>query len=58
MLEHFYAEVNNKKGDDYEPGSLKVMMASLDRHLMRGHHDYKDLFSESQKMPKTGTLWH
>ena len=58
LLEHFYAEVNNKKGEDYEPGSLKVMMASLDRHLMRGHHDYKDLFSESQKMPKTSTLWH
>ena len=33
MLEHFYAEVNNKKGEDYEPESLKVMMASLDRHL-------------------------
>ncbi|CAH3172928.1 unnamed protein product, partial [Porites lobata] len=32
-LEHFYAEVNNKKGEDYEPESLKVMMASLDRHL-------------------------
>ena len=34
MLEHFYAEVNNKKGEDYKPGSLKVMMASLDRRLM------------------------
>ena len=22
---------------------------------MRGHHAYKDLFSESKKMPKTGT---
>ena len=34
LLEHFYAEVNNKKGEDYEPESLKVMMmASLDRHL-------------------------
>ena len=33
LLEHFYAEVNNKKGEDYEPGSLKVIMASLDRHL-------------------------
>ena len=28
-----YAEVNNKKGEDYEPESLKVMMASLNRHL-------------------------
>ena len=33
LLEHFYAEVNNKKGEDYEPESLKVMKASLDRHL-------------------------
>ena len=33
MLEHFYAEVKNKQGEDYEPESLKVMMASLDRHL-------------------------
>ena len=24
---------NNKKGEDYEPESLKVMVASLDRHL-------------------------
>ena len=33
LLEHFCAEVNNKKGEDYEPESLKVMMASLNRHL-------------------------
>ena len=33
LLEHFYAKVNNKKGEDYEPESLKVMMASLDKHL-------------------------
>ena len=33
LLEHFYAEVNNKKGEDYGPESLKVMLASLDRHL-------------------------
>ena len=33
LLEHFYDEVNNTKGEDYEPESLKVMMASLDRHL-------------------------
>ena len=31
LLEHFYAEVNNKKGEDYEPERL--MMASLHRHL-------------------------
>ena len=33
LLEHFYAEVNNKKGEDYERERLKVMMASLHRNL-------------------------
>ena len=33
MLERFYAELKNKHGEDYEPESLKVMIASLDRHL-------------------------
>ena len=33
LLETFCAEVKNKKGDDYEPDSLKVMTAALDRHL-------------------------
>ena len=32
MVQYFYAEVKNKQGEDYEPESLKVMMASLDRH--------------------------
>jgi hypothetical protein len=33
VLQRFYAEVRNKNGEHYEPESLKVMMASLDRHL-------------------------
>ena len=34
LLERFYAEIiKNKQGEDYEPESLKVMIASLDRHL-------------------------
>ena len=33
LLERFYAELKNKHGEDYEPESLKVMVASLDRHL-------------------------
>ena len=32
-LERFYAEVKNKQGEDYEPGSLKMMLTALDRHL-------------------------
>jgi len=33
LLEKFYAEVKNKNGQDYEPDSLGVMIAALDRHL-------------------------
>ena len=33
LLETFYAEVENKNGEDYEPNSLRVMIAALDRHL-------------------------
>ena len=33
LLEKFYAEVKNKNGQDYEPDSLRVMIAALDRHL-------------------------
>ena len=33
-LEQFYAELKNKHGEDYKPeNDLKVMIASLDRHL-------------------------
>lgn len=28
LLVDFYAEVNNQKGEDYEPESLEVMMES------------------------------
>ena len=33
LLETFYAEAKNKNGDDYEPDSLRVMIAALDRYL-------------------------
>ena len=33
LLEKFYAEVKNKNGEDYEPDSLRVMIAAFDRHL-------------------------
>ena len=58
MLEHFYAEVNNKKGEDYEPESLKVMMASLDRHFKnKGYtlsivRDREFSSSEEAKQPR------
>ena len=33
FLERFYAEFKNKQGEDYGPHSLKVMIASRNRHL-------------------------
>ena len=33
VLERFYASVCKQDGTYYEPGSLKVMQAALDRHL-------------------------
>ena len=33
VLERFYASVCKQDGTDYEPRSLKVMQAALDRHL-------------------------
>ena len=33
VLERFYASVCKQDGTNYEPGSLKVMQAALDRHL-------------------------
>ena len=38
-LQQFYTEVRNKDGEDYEPDSLRVMIAALDRHLKE--HGYK-----------------
>ena len=33
VLERFFASVRKQDGTDYEPGSLQVMQAALDRHL-------------------------
>ena len=33
VLCKFYAELRRKDGEEYEPDSLAVMQASLDRHL-------------------------
>ena len=32
-LQRLFAEVRKKDGSDYEPDSLRIMIASLDRHL-------------------------
>ena len=37
-LSQFYAELRKENGQDYEPDSLKVMQAALDRHLRSQHY--------------------
>ena len=32
-LSQFYADVRKESGEDYEPDSLRVMQAALERHL-------------------------
>ena len=39
LIETLYAEVKNKDGEDFEPDSLGVTMASVDRHL--NEQEYK-----------------
>jgi len=36
-LSRFFAEVRKSDGSDYEPDSLRVMLAALDRHLKQNH---------------------
>ena len=33
ILQQFYAELRKEDGSEYEPDSLRVMLASLDRHF-------------------------
>ena len=33
VLQKFYAELVKQNGEEYEPESLKVMIASLNRHI-------------------------
>ena len=32
-LQHFFAELKTRKGEDYEPDSLRTMLGALNRHL-------------------------
>ena len=54
ILQQFYAEVRNKRGESYEPESLKGMMASLDRYLRERNYPHsiiKDCqFQQSKKV--------
>ena len=39
-LQQFYAELRKEDGSDYEPDSLRVMLASLDRHFRANGASY------------------
>ena len=53
-LQKFFAEIRKKDGSEYEPDSLRVMLASLDRHLRKKDTAFsiaKDIeFSNSRKV--------
>ena len=60
LLEKFYAEVKNKNGQVYEPDSLRVMIAALDRHLKDPLSIVKDREFHSSKQVLEGKaklLW-
>ena len=40
ILQKFYVEVRKQNGSEYEPDSLKVMQAALERHLSAHKHPY------------------
>ena len=66
LLETLYAEVKDKNWDDFEPDSLRVMMAALDRQLNeqgykfsiireRGFHSCKQIL---EIKPSSSSLDH
>ena len=39
-LQKFFAEIRNQKGEEYEPDSLKVMLAAMDRYLKEKNNSH------------------
>ena len=60
LLETFYAEVKNKNSDDYEPDSLRVMIAALGRHLNEKGYKFfiiREREFHSSKQVLEGKAW-
>ena len=68
LLEKFYVEVKNKNGQDYEPDSLRVMIAALVRHLKdkqyplsivkdREFHSSKQVLEGIRTVDRIGKPW-
>ena len=69
LLETFYAEVKSKNGDDYEPDRLRVIKATLDRHLNekgykfsiirdRKFHSSKQVLKKARQLRQSGMGKH
>ena len=52
ILEQFYAAVRKKNGDDYEPGSLRVMATTIDRYLIEKEYKYSIIRDREFKSSK------
>ena len=52
ILTKFYAEVRKKDGTEYEPDSLRIIQASLDRYLRRKIIRHPSLAGESSSSLK------
>ena len=55
-LSIFYAEVKNKQGEDYKPESLKVMIASLDRHFKNKGYSLSIVYVHDRKFSSSKQL--
>ena len=57
LLQQFYAEIRKEDGTEYEPDSLRVMLAALDRHFKENGAEYsllKDKAFERSRLVLNG----
>ena len=56
ILKQFYATVRKKKGDDYEPDSLRVMVTAIDRYLADKEYKHSIILDREFKGSKPEVL--
>ena len=56
LLNKFFVEIRKKDGTDYEPDSLKVMQAALDRHLRHKNYPVSCIISGREFTKSQETL--
>ena len=52
LLNKFYVEITKKDGTDYEPDSLRVMQAAIDRYLCHKNYPASIITVSSQSRKK------